>query len=68
MITVEGLFTYVLFTQRVKDEDGNMQYKFATQSDGTTTAKTPLGCFKEMYIDNDLAFVFDQIDKYNNED
>ena len=67
MITVEGLFTYVLFTQRVKDDDGNMQYKFVTQSDGTTTAKTPLGCFGDMLIDNDLAFVFDSIDKYNNE-
>ena len=67
MITVEGLFTYVLFTQRVKDDDGNMQYKFVTQSDGTTTAKTPLGCFEDMFIDNDLAYVFDSIDKYNNE-
>lgn len=68
MITVEGLFTYVLFTQRVKDDDGNMQYKFVTQSDGTTTAKTPLGCFEEAFIDNDLQFVFDKIDEYNNED
>lgn len=68
MITVEGLFTYVLFTQRVKDDDGNMQYKFVTQSDGTTTAKTPLGCFEEAFIDNDLQFVFNKIDEYNNED
>lgn len=67
MITIEGLFTYVLFTTRIKDDDGNMLYKFVTQSDGTTTAKTPMGCFESMYIDNDLQFVFNSIDKYNNE-
>ena len=40
----------------------------AYNSDGTTTAKTPMGCFEDKYIDNDLAFVFEQIDKYNYED
>lgn len=67
MITIEGLFTYVFFTARLKDDEGNVQYKFVTQSDGTTTAKTPMGCFDSMYIDNDLKFVFESIDKYNNE-
>ena len=68
MITIEGLFTYVLFTVRTKNDDGEMEYKFVTHSDGTTTAKTPMGCFEDKYIDNDLAFVFEQIDKYNYED
>ena len=68
MITVEGLFTYVLFTARVKDDDGVIHYKFVTQSDGTTTAKTPMGCFSELYIDNDLQQVFEKIDIYNNEE
>ena len=66
MITVEGLFTYVMFTTNLKDDDGVIQYKFMTQTDGTTTAKTPMGCFKDLYIDNDLQYVFDQIDEYNN--
>ena len=65
MITVEGLFTYVLFTGRVKNEEDKLEYKFITQSDGTTTAKTPMGCFNEMYIDNDLSLVFQTIDSYN---
>jgi len=65
MITVEGLFTYVLFTTRVKDDEGVMHYKFITQSDGTTTAKTPMGCFEDMLIDNDLAEVFSKMDEYN---
>lgn len=42
-----------------------MEYKFVTQSDGTTTPKIHVGCFEDKYIDNDLAFVFEQIDKYN---
>lgn len=66
MITVEGLFTYVIFTARIKDDDGIMQYKFITQSDGTTTAKTPMGCFDTLLIDNDLAYVFKKMDEYNN--
>ncbi|MDA3855088.1 MAG: ATP-binding protein [Candidatus Woesearchaeota archaeon] len=65
MITVEGLFTYVLFTTRMKNEEDVMEYKFITQSDGTSTAKTPMGCFDELYIDNDLKIVFEGIDKYN---
>lgn len=66
MITLEGLFTYVLFTtNKTKNDEEVIQYKFITQSDGTTTAKTPLGCFEEMYIDNDLALVFKAIDEYN---
>lgn len=67
MITLEGLFTYVLFTTRKKNDDGIMEYKFMTNSDGTNTAKTPMGCFSELLIDNDLQYVFSQIDKYNGE-
>ena len=66
MITIEGLFTYVLFTKRPQSDDGVIEYKFITNSDGTTTAKTPMGCFAEPLIDNDLRFVFDSIDAYNN--
>lgn len=67
MITVEGLFTYVLFTTLLRDGEGEIAHKFITQSDGTTTAKTPMGCFNEMHIDNDLQYVIEQIDKYNGE-
>lgn len=65
MITVEGLFTYVIFTTKIKNDDGKIEYKFMTQTDGTTTGKTPYGCFEELYIDNDLQLVFDKIDEYN---
>lgn len=65
MITVEGLFTYVLFTHIEKGLEEGSTYKFITQSDGTTTAKTPMGCFSQFYIDNDLQYVIEKIDEYN---
>lgn len=68
MITVEGLFTYVLFTTKRTNDEGIIEYKFITNSDGTNTAKTPMGCFKDILIDNDLQYVIDQIDEYNNEE
>lgn len=67
MITVEGLFTYVFFTQKKANDDGVIEYKFITNADGMTTAKTPMGCFPELLIDNDLQYVFDKIDEYNGE-
>jgi ABC-type dipeptide/oligopeptide/nickel transport system ATPase component len=66
MITLEGLFTYVLFTELIIDPaDDSVQYKFVTQSNGSTTAKTPMECFDSYYIDNDLQYVVDKINEYN---
>lgn len=58
-ITVEGLFTIVLYT--VRDENG---YHFATQNNGNNTCKSPLGMFPENLIDNDLALVAEAIKNY----
>lgn len=66
IITVEGLFTYVLFTSIQIDENNQPSYHFITQSDGTNTAKTPLGCFDTLLIPNDLQFVIDKINEFNN--
>lgn len=65
VITVEGLFTYVLFTEIQRTDDAGTQYLFQTHSDGTTTAKSPMGCFEEDYIANDLQYVIDKIKEYD---
>lgn len=65
VITLEGLFTYVLFTKVVKDESDKVQYKFLTNSDGTCTAKSPMGLFEDLLIDNDLDYVVKKIQEYN---
>lgn len=64
-ITVEGLFTYVFFTDVQKDENDKARYVFQTHSDGTTTAKSPMGCFEEDYIPNDLEYVLEKIAEYD---
>lgn len=65
VITLEGLFTYVLFTKIVKDDADNVHYKFVTNSDGTCTAKSPMRLFDTKLIDNDLKLVIDKINEYN---
>jgi len=57
-LTVEGLFSIVLFAQT----DGTT-YKFVTRSDGYTTAKSPMEMF-EREIDNDLKLVDTTIREY----
>lgn len=57
-LTVEGMFAIVLLCKT----DGTRHY-FETQSDGWTTAKSPIDMF-EKEIDNDLAFVDKTIREY----
>lgn len=57
-LTLEGLFSIVLLCVT----DG-ANHKFITQSDGYTTAKSPMEMF-DKEIDNDLKFVDTQIREY----
>lgn len=57
-LTVEGLFSIVLLCQT----DG-VSHTFVTQSDGSTTAKSPMEMFP-LEIDNDLKMVDDTIREY----
>lgn len=65
VITLEGLFTYVLFTKVVRENENEISYKFITNGDGTCTAKSPIGLFEDRLIDNDLDFVIKAIKEYN---
>ena len=62
-ITIEGLFTVVLLAYPIK-EDKKMKYVFVTQSNGTTTAKSPMDMFDDIAIENDLAVVIKKIKEY----
>lgn len=64
-VTFEGLFSIVLYTNITKDEKG-LHYGFLTQSDGTNTAKSPMGMFESLVIDNDLNYVIQKVEEYNN--
>lgn len=72
-ITIEGLFTYVLFTDKLveEDDDGNLKtrYVFITNDPtNITTAKTPMDCFETRYIDNDMQYVINKINEYEDFD
>ena len=58
-IKLETMLNTVLYARA--GEDG---YKFITHSDGSTTAKTPMGAFEDNEIDNDIMIVLDALKEY----
>lgn len=62
-ICIEGKFTTVL---HALVNDG--KYQFLTNNDGQHMAKSPLGMFDNLFIDNDLQYVIQKINEYNNDD
>lgn len=65
-LTLEGLYSIVLFGKVKKDKDGNMRYVFETQNNGENTCKSPRGMFPSFEIANDLQIVRDAIIAYEN--
>ena len=65
-LTLEGLFTVILYTKVEKTGDNKIKYSFITNNDGKHPAKSPVGMFKDLYIPNDLGYVVKRIDEYNN--
>ena len=66
-VTIEGLFTYIFFTKVSEGDNGKMKYTLLTNTDGSCIAKTPMGMFEELEIDNDLNEIIKVIDEYNND-
>lgn len=64
-LTLEGLFTVLLYSRVSKGADNKLKYEFVTNHDGEYPAKSPIGLFNELYIPNDLGLVSKAIDEYN---
>lgn len=64
-LTLEGLFTVILYSKVSKGNDNKINYNFVTNNDGEFPAKSPVGMFKDLYIPNDLGLVSKKIDEYN---
>lgn len=68
-MSLDGLFTYILFSGVINEvtEEGEVaRYVFETNDPSKiSTAKSPRGMFEDRYIDNDLKFVIDKINEYN---
>lgn len=65
-LTLEGLFSIVLFGKIKKDKEGNIRYIFETQNNGENTCKSPRGMFDTFEIPNDLEAVRKAIINYEN--
>jgi len=65
-LTLEGLFSIVLFGKVKKDKDGTIRYVFETQTTGDNTCKSPRGMFLTLEIPNDLELVRKGIIDYEN--
>lgn len=65
-----GYFTYCLVSSAYVDSECKTQYGFftnATRDDRNIVvpAKSPVGVFKDLIIPNDMGFVVEEIEKYN---
>lgn len=66
-ITLEGLFTVLLYTHSTWDEkEAKAHYYFVTNKTSEYPSKSPIGMFDDIYIPNDLGYVADKIDEFNN--
>jgi len=65
-LTLEGLFSIVLFGKAKKDKEGNIRYVFETQTNGENTCKSPKDMFPTFEIPNDLNLVASAIRDYEN--
>jgi hypothetical protein len=66
-LTLEGLFTIVLFGKVKKNDDNTFTYGFETQNNGENTCKSPMDMFEETFIPNDLQYIKDAIISYEND-
>lgn len=69
-VNLAGLFTVVLYTTTKTTMQGT-QYFFVTNKHIDDRgihimAKSPVGMFEEKLIPNDMGFVLDQVEQYNN--
>ena len=61
---IEKEFLMVLFTEAKRGKDGKVEYVFQTNSDGITSAKTPMRMFNDRYIPNDVNEVINTAKQY----
>ena len=63
-LTLEGLFSIVLFAKVKENKDGGVRYIFETNNNGQNTCKSPKDMFPTFEIPNDFQIVRDAILEY----
>lgn len=67
-VNIDGLFSYIIYSERYLDDAGEVQYRFKTKTDGNDTCRSVAGCFEEKYIEPNLQMVIDTINQFENGD
>jgi hypothetical protein len=62
-VKIPSYATY-MFHALIRDGEKGPQHVFQTNSADGREAKSPMGCFDELYIDNDLNYILETIEKY----
>lgn len=65
-VNLDGLFSYLIYSERYMDEDNNdeIKYRFRTRTNGNDTCRTIAGCFEDKYIEPNMKLVIDTINKF----
>jgi hypothetical protein len=64
-ISLEGLFTTVLYSRCYRENTGKFEYYFETQNNGKNTARSPYGLFESFTIPNNLQTIKEKLIEYN---
>lgn len=65
-VNLDGLFSYIIYSERFVDENDEVLYRFKTRTDGYDTCRSVAGCFSEKYIEPNMKLVIDRINEFEN--
>lgn len=66
-VNLDGLFSYIIYSERYINEEGEVKYRFKTRTDGNDTCRSVAGCFENKYIEPNIKEVIDRINIFENE-
>ena len=63
-VNLDGLFSYIIYTDTYVDENDEVQYRFRTRTNGNDTCRSVAGCFPDKYIEPNMKLVIDTVNKF----
>lgn len=63
-VNLDGLFSYILYTDKYVDDNDEVQYRIMTRTNGNDTCRSVAGCFADKYIEPNMKLVIDTINKF----
>lgn len=65
-VNIDGLFSYILYTEKTVGDDGEVHYRVKTRTDGNDTCRSVAGCFEEKYVEPNMKEIIDRINQFEN--